>query len=259
MRYAILFRGEAYRWGCDANGVALQHAAVASHVSMIAEPLEQYGHSVRTFFTYDHRVCKRHYIKQMRSNRAEHSKRPGAEVAGSDGGDNTTLEARHFYSEGSPDAIQALAAFFAPKRVACVAKIGNVKDQPDSIIGSLDAFLHRKRTRLKAGSSHASVEWYLPATLAQDDESGAFDFLIITRYDVSAIGFQPATPRPFPSLLVCCNEDRSLQRVVRSTTPLVGQTALAHQLVAMLRPAAASERRVALRAGRVGTIQVHRW
>ena len=200
MRYAILFRGEAYRWGCDANGVALQHAAASSHVSMIAEPLERDGHSVRAFFTYDHRVCKRNYVKHMRSNRAEHSKRPGAEGA-SQSGDNTTLllDARHFYSEGSPDAVQALADLFTPKRVASVAKIGNVKDQPDSIIGSLDAFLRRKRTRLKAGSSHASVEWYMPATLAQEDASGAFDFLILTRYDVkllSPISLWPCYNRP---------------------------------------------------------------
>ena len=58
LRYALLFRGEAYRWGCDTEGVATQLAAVQSHVAMIVEPLEARGHDVRAFFAHDHRVCK---------------------------------------------------------------------------------------------------------------------------------------------------------------------------------------------------------
>ena len=58
LRFALLFRGEAYRWGCDTEGVATQLAAVRSHVAMIVEPLEARGHDVRAFFAQDHRVCK---------------------------------------------------------------------------------------------------------------------------------------------------------------------------------------------------------
>ena len=63
--FAILFRGEAYRWGCDPSGIELQRAALLSHVQHIVMPLEEKGHRVRAFFAFDHRVCKGGYLLRM--------------------------------------------------------------------------------------------------------------------------------------------------------------------------------------------------
>ena len=159
-RYALLFRGEAYRWGCDVDGVATQIAAVRSHVTMVVEPLEARGHTVRAFFAHDHRVCKPSYIKSMNYRNVT-------------GGRTAT---RAVYAHDAPEAIQALTSLFRD-RVATRAKIANVKDQPDSIVGSLDLFLRRfkvKRKQMSVWVEHSSQS--LPT-----DAPSTFDFLIVTR------------------------------------------------------------------------------
>ena len=50
---ALLFRGETYRWGCDALGVAKQRSVMVAYHRMLIEPLEAMGHCVHLFFTLD--------------------------------------------------------------------------------------------------------------------------------------------------------------------------------------------------------------
>ena len=123
-RYAVLFRGEAYRWGCDARGMQLQQLAFASQLSNIVEPLAKTGRTVKVFLTVDDwRTC--------RSN-------------------TTTL-----YNAST--AISRLVGAVAPAQLATLTSFPGVRDQPDGIMKALKE--------------------YLPSSLA-------FEFLIITRYDV---------------------------------------------------------------------------
>jgi len=123
-RYAVLFRGEAYRWGCDARGVQLQQLAFASQLSNIVEPLAKSGRTVKVFLTVDDwRTC--------RSN-------------------HTTLF-------NASTAISRLVRAVAPAQLATLKSLPGVRDQPDGIMKALKE--------------------YLPSSLA-------FEFLIITRYDV---------------------------------------------------------------------------
>ena len=123
-RYAVLFRGEAYRWGCDARGVQLQQLAFASQLSNIVEPLARSGHTAKVFLTVDDwRTCR----------------------------SNTTS----LYNAST--AISRLVGAVAPAQLATLTSFPGVRDQPDGIMKALKE--------------------YLPSSLA-------FEFLIITRYDV---------------------------------------------------------------------------
>ena len=123
-RYAVLFRGEAYRWGCDARGVQLQQLAFASQLSNIVEPLARSGHTAKVFLTVDDwRTCR----------------------------SNTTS----LYNAST--AISRLVGAVAPAQLATLKSFPGVRDQPDGIMKALKE--------------------YLPSSLA-------FEFLIITRYDV---------------------------------------------------------------------------
>jgi len=51
-----LLRGETYRWGCDAFGVAKQREVMAAFESMLVRPLEHAGHCVHAYM-YLHRGC----------------------------------------------------------------------------------------------------------------------------------------------------------------------------------------------------------
>jgi len=55
---ALLLRGEIYRWGCDAFGVAKQREVAAAYNSMLLTPLEQAGHCVHVVLALD-RGCGR--------------------------------------------------------------------------------------------------------------------------------------------------------------------------------------------------------
>jgi hypothetical protein len=47
---ALVLRGESFRWGCDAErGISTQHAAFASHISLLVEPLELRGFDVHVY------------------------------------------------------------------------------------------------------------------------------------------------------------------------------------------------------------------
>ena len=178
-RYAVLFRGEAYRWGCTNDGVAIQLAAMKSHLAQIIEPLERLGHIVRLFFSHDHRVCKASYVF-----------RPGElKKLGALGRNASNV----IYKNDSPEAIDALTGLFLRTNIASISRIGGVKDQPDSIIGSLDLFLRRKRTHVGVGGSKAFVQKH---SLAPRDGDGpeTFDYLIITRYDVKFLSPMPSWP-----------------------------------------------------------------
>ena len=48
-RYAILFRGQSHRFGCDKMGVFLQTLMIHTHHAMISEPLEARGYVVDVF------------------------------------------------------------------------------------------------------------------------------------------------------------------------------------------------------------------
>lgn len=49
--FALLFRGSAFRWGCDGPGSARQMAQVVLHHRMLIEPLERMGHRVDSFLS----------------------------------------------------------------------------------------------------------------------------------------------------------------------------------------------------------------
>ena len=168
MHYAILFRGEAYRWGCDTAGVALQHAAVESHLSKIIVPLEARGDLVKVFLAVDHRACKRGFQMMDMAGR-KHATRDMSIAARAPPYDTTTVLAsnasttahqhQQVYSADSTGLRDAIANTLGAHRVEQSTKISNVKDQPDSITKSLRLF-----------RAHASAS--------------SFDFLIVTRYDV---------------------------------------------------------------------------
>ena len=50
---AIVLRGETFRWGCDAFGVAKQRQAAAAYDAMLASPLERRGHCVHLVLAID--------------------------------------------------------------------------------------------------------------------------------------------------------------------------------------------------------------
>lgn len=147
-RYAVLFRGEAFRWGCSFEGVALQQAVAESHLVNIIQPLESRGHAVRLFLAYDHRMCKPGFVPQM------------AGVSKSSAAVSRNWS-RLVYHPDTRDAIDALAATMGRHRVAATEKISNIKDQPDSVIRSLNMFVSYGQR-----------------------STAPFDYLIITRYDV---------------------------------------------------------------------------
>jgi hypothetical protein len=104
------------------------------------------------------------------------------------------------YAHDSPEAMSALTRLFQRHRggsgqggglrgrhsmgdrVATVGKISGVKDQPDSIVGSLDLFLRRrvKRKQMSVVIEHSSQALAI-------DEPATFDYLIVTRYDVKLL------------------------------------------------------------------------
>ena len=109
------------------------------------------------------------------------------------------------YAHDSPEAISALTRLFqkhrggggqgsglrglgsarhsiGADRVATVGKIGGVKDQPDSIVGSLDLFLRRRVKR-----KQMSVAVMQSSQALAMDEPATFDYLIVTRYDVKLL------------------------------------------------------------------------
>ena len=55
--YALLFRGEIYRYGCDENGMHTQDLIMQSHHVMVTRSLEQCGARVDVLFTLDGRGC----------------------------------------------------------------------------------------------------------------------------------------------------------------------------------------------------------
>ena len=57
LTYALLFRGVAYRFGCDGPGLHLQDAVMQSYQDMIVEPLEACGSTVHIFLAVDMRGC----------------------------------------------------------------------------------------------------------------------------------------------------------------------------------------------------------
>lgn len=171
-RFALLLRGEAYRWGCDTAGVALQMRAAESQLANIVKPLESRGHTVRIFLAHDHRLCKAGYLFRVGQN-----------------------SSRIVYRPDTSDAIAAITALFEARRVALVGKLGNVKDQPDSITAALDLFLNQRVQKASAASGfvqsvHAAVSTSgLSAQVARHatrsgDAASSFDFLIVSRYDV---------------------------------------------------------------------------
>jgi len=112
-RYAILFRGEAYRWGCTENGVKLQQVAFASQLSSMVLPLMAIGHTIRIFLTMDDwRTC--------RSNHPE------------------------LHQFNASTAIQRLASAVKPAQLAMLKGLSGIKDQPDGIIRALASFLPSK-------------------------------------------------------------------------------------------------------------------
>ena len=52
----LLFRGEIFRWGLDANGAAVQRRAVLSAYKRLARPLLEANFTVETLVTYHYRV-----------------------------------------------------------------------------------------------------------------------------------------------------------------------------------------------------------
>ena len=129
---------------------------------MVAEPLEARGHKVRAFFAHDHRVCKASHMKTMNYKNASR---------GTGGGSSAAI-----FAHDAPEAMHALTEMFH-QRLATRGKISNVKDQPDSIVGSLDLFLrrfHMKRKQMSVWVEHSSQS--LPS-----DVPSAFDYLIVSR------------------------------------------------------------------------------
>ena len=55
--YAILLRGEPYRFGCRGMGAQIQDDAMRSHHEKITLPLQACGHSVDLLLTLDSRSC----------------------------------------------------------------------------------------------------------------------------------------------------------------------------------------------------------
>lgn len=55
--YALLLRGEPYRFGCSGRNVEVQDAAMRSHHQMITRSLQGCGHRVDVFLTIDRRSC----------------------------------------------------------------------------------------------------------------------------------------------------------------------------------------------------------
>lgn len=56
MRLALLFRGEAFRWGCGEGATARQLLAIRSHHDMLVQPLNAQGHHVDVLFAF-HSSC----------------------------------------------------------------------------------------------------------------------------------------------------------------------------------------------------------
>lgn len=52
MHFALLFRGEAYRWGCDNAAMRRQHISIESHVTHLVQPLQALGHRVSLLLAY---------------------------------------------------------------------------------------------------------------------------------------------------------------------------------------------------------------
>ena len=52
-RFALLVRGEVWRWGCDELGRAAQRSCSASLVTHFISPLEAAGHRVDVFLALD--------------------------------------------------------------------------------------------------------------------------------------------------------------------------------------------------------------
>ena len=52
-RVALLFRGQTFRWGLDAEGIALQKEAVSSAIRHVSKPLERSGLSVQHVLAMD--------------------------------------------------------------------------------------------------------------------------------------------------------------------------------------------------------------
>ena len=57
MRIAVLFRGEAYRWGCDARSITFQARAYRSHMTQLILPLEAARHTVDVFLAVGGGPC----------------------------------------------------------------------------------------------------------------------------------------------------------------------------------------------------------
>jgi len=57
LSYALLFRGELFRWGCSKQGISWQMNVIASHIAMLVKPLEHAGHTVSDFVAHGHLAC----------------------------------------------------------------------------------------------------------------------------------------------------------------------------------------------------------
>lgn len=125
-RYAILFRGEAYRWGCSAKGAELQRVAFGSQIANLVEPLSALGHAVKVYLTFDDwRVC-------INKNASK-----------------SVLTASV--------AVKRLATAVPATALATLKILGGIRDQPDGILKALSTFM---------------------------PSASAFEYLVITRYDV---------------------------------------------------------------------------
>ena len=139
-RYALLLRGEAYRWGYDSAGVTLQMAAVESHITHIVQPLEQKGHTVRVFIAYDHRVCKQEFWKHMTGiSMQQHLARKNASNV--------------IYRENSPDAMSALLTLFEIGALRSPASLAMSRTSPTQSPARCASF-RCKRPRIKATASY---------------------------------------------------------------------------------------------------------
>ena len=64
LTYALLFRGEAYRYGCDRAGMHVQDTVMHSHQRMLVEPLEECGATVDIFLAVDTRGCANFTLRE---------------------------------------------------------------------------------------------------------------------------------------------------------------------------------------------------
>ena len=63
--FALLLRGESYRWGCDGFGVRAQMHAVLSHAQHVGAPLEAAGHTMHTYLPFRRGVCGGQRLREL--------------------------------------------------------------------------------------------------------------------------------------------------------------------------------------------------